>query len=274
MLRNYCVQFWRQIRDLQREKASEAIRALYRMDRLGIVRAGIDRLIAEEQERSSATTKTQTKQGLKALATKRDSAKEKLAELRRTQNKLETQRSSAQERINELEKAIREHMQQDQDFRGRVNDLELKKKNLEIELVDIAKRTLAELRNPASIHPRILERLSDLGQKMQRLRLPKTMSMEFFNELALQPECVCGRTIGSTEREAILARANDYLSEDQIGVVNAIKSAVRQYKEGNTNFDDRAKRLKQLIADKHRLNGDWDRLEAERVAMRGKPDCF
>jgi hypothetical protein len=139
------------------------------------------------------------------------------------------------------------------------------------EIVDIAKSTLAELRNPAAIHPCIIHELSELGHKMQRLKLPKTMSIEFFHELADQPKCVCGREIGPNEKSTIVSCAKDYLSEDQIGVVNAIKSAVRQYEEGTTTFAARATELGERMAQRQKLNGDWDRLQAERVAA-GDPD--
>src|SRR5262249_11039983 len=86
------------------------------------------------------------------------------------------------------------------------------------------------------------------------------------HELAEQASCVCGRSIGPKEREAILSRAQDYLSEDQIGVVNAIKSAVRQHGQITTAFDARTSDLREKIAERQALNGDWDRLQAERVA--------
>ena len=38
---------------------------------------------------------------------------------------------------------------------------------------------------------------------------------------------VCGREIGPDEQKAILQRAIDYLADDQVGVINAIKSAIR-----------------------------------------------
>jgi hypothetical protein len=256
----------RQIREVKREKASEAIRALSRLDKLAEIRKRIEDLITQEQQRSSVTTKTQTSQGLKALRTRYETAKGKLAELTRLQQRLRSLVDTGESRTAELEKSIREHMQQGADFRSRVLDLEAKKRNIDLELVEITKGTLAELRNPAAMHPRIIEELGDLGHKMQRLKLPKTMSIEFFHELAMQPTCVCGRVIGAGEKAAILARANDYLSEDQIGVVNAIKSAVRQYEVANATFDDRAGQLRLRIEQRQRLSGDWARLEAERIA--------
>lgn len=256
----------RQIRDLKRQNAADAIRALYRLDKLADLRAQIDRLVIEEQQRSSGTTKTQTSQGLKALRTRLDTAKSKLSELKRRQRTLETTLSDSHTRIVDFEKLIRDQMQQDQDFRSRVNELELKKDAVDKELVGISKSTLSELRNPAAIHPQIIKELSELGHKMQRLKLPKTMSLEFFHELAEQPSCVCGRSIGPAERETIITNAKQYLSEDQIGVVNAIKSAVRQYEQATTTFNARAKELTDRIALRQKLNGEWDRLQAERVA--------
>lgn len=256
----------RQIRDLKHQRASDAIRALYRLDRLGELRAQLDRLITEEQERSSGTTRTQTTQGLKALRTRVETVRARLADLRRTERNLDRTLAEGRARLQELETSIRDHMQQDQDFRSRTNELDLRRNALDKEIVDIAKSTLAELRNPAAIDPCIIQELSDLGHKMQRLKLPKTMSIEFFHELAEQTKCVCGRDIGSNEKATILSSAKDYLSEDQIGVVNAIKSAVRQYEEANTTFAVRAAELTSRMAERQKLNGDWDRLQAERVA--------
>ena len=256
----------RQIRDLKKENAADAIRALYRLDKLAELRAQIERLVTEEQQRSSGTTKTQTNQGLKALRTRLATTKSTLSDLKRRQRTLEKTLSDSHTRIADFEKLIRDQMQQDQDFRSRVNELELKRDSVDKDLVGISKSTLSELRNPAAIHPQIIKELSELGHKMQRLKLPKTMSLEFFHELAEQPSCVCGRSIGPTERETIIANAKQYLSEDQIGVVNAIKSAVRQYEQATTTFNARAKELTDRIALRQKLNGEWDRLQAERIA--------
>src|SRR5579872_1128582 len=102
----------RQIRDLKRERAADAIRTLYRLDRLGEMRAQIDRLITEEQQRSNATTKTQTSQGLKALRTRLETARAKLADLKRQQRTLDSSLATGRTRMIEFDKSIREHMQQ------------------------------------------------------------------------------------------------------------------------------------------------------------------
>jgi len=256
----------RQIRDLNRENAADAIKTLYRLDRLSELRARIERLVIEEQQRSSGTTRTQTSQGLKALRTRLDTAKARLSELKKRQRTLEATLRESRSRVAEFDAAIRDHMQQDNDFRSRVNDLEIRRTAIDKELVDISKSTLSELRNPAAIHPLIINELSELGHKMQRLKLPKTMSLEFFHELAEQASCICGRGIGPQEKEIIRTNAKNYLSEDQIGVVNAIKSAVRQYEQATTSFGVHAQELSDRIAQRHKLNGDWDRLQAERVA--------
>lgn len=255
----------RQIRDLKRDRASNAIRALYRLDKLREMSTQIDRLVLEEQQRSSAKTKAQTRQGLKALRTRMENARDKLSNLIKQQENLASMVEKAGERHKELENLIHEHMAQHNDFSERVSKLEKERAAVASRLLQMSKTTLSELRNPAAIHPRVIQRLSELSQKMQQLKLPKTMSMEFFYELAEQPRCVCKRDIGPAEKEAILTCANDYLSEDQIGVVNAIKSAVRQFDTDGSIFSKRAKQLQSQIQEKQRLNGEWDRLQSERV---------
>ena len=94
------------------------------------------------------------------------------------------------------------------------------------------------LRSPAKIHPNIVERLRALGDKLTRLKLPKTISAEFFKELAEQPECVCGREITPPFKAAILSRADSYLAEDQILVINKMKLALRESSAGRQRIHD------------------------------------
>ncbi len=64
---------------------------------------------------------------------------------------------------------------------------------------------------------------------MQKLKLPKTMSKEFFNELANSPYCICGRHIGDEEKKHILENAESFLGEDQLVALNAIKDKLKSY---------------------------------------------
>ena len=50
-----------------------------------------------------------------------------------------------------------------------------------------------------------------LGSSMTKLKLPKTISKDFFVELAHAKDCICGRCIGESEKKTILENAEKYL---------------------------------------------------------------
>ena len=256
----------RQIRNLRDERASRAIRTLFRLDKLVELQAQIDHIVSMEQQKPNSATRAKSVQGVKALATRLESSQEALKTLESQEAALTTQLATARQQLATLEREVHEHVQQGEQFRTRANQLTLDRADIDKALIECAKRTLAELRNPAAIHNRVVAGLGDLGGKMQKLKLPKTMSTEFFYELAEGSTCICGREIGTDEAQTIRERAMEYLSADQISVINEIKSAVRQFKPDEDTFTNNATELTSLIKRQQRLRGDWERLQAERVA--------
>jgi len=85
---------------------------------------------------------------------------------------------------------------------------------------------VANLRTPYLVSVEFSRRMLELGNNMTRLKLPKTISKEFFKELSNELSCICGRPIGEKEKSAILENAELYLGEDQQLVLNSIKSSL------------------------------------------------
>lgn len=256
----------RQIRTLESRAAIQAIRALYRLDTLTELGAQIDHIVGAEQQRANDLTKAKSAQGLKNLSTRLETARSSLHRLKGQESQLRAEIAAAHLRLAALERAIHDHVQEGEQFRDRANQLTLDLSEVNQKLGTTTERVLAELRNPVTIHSRIISSLHELSGKMQRLKLPKTMSTEFFHELAEGTTCVCGRDIGELEKEIIRQRAQEFLSDDEISVVNEIKSAIRSYTVDDTRFSDSSTELRVLIRKQHQLRGDWERLQTERVA--------
>lgn len=89
-------------------------------------------------------------------------------------------------------------------------------------------------KSPYLISQEFHDRMYGLGNSMTKLKLPKTISKDFFVELAHATDCVCGRCIGEKEKKAILDNAEKYLGSDQQSVLNAIKSSLM-----NSSYDSR-----------------------------------
>jgi len=63
------------------------------------------------------------------------------------------------------------------------------------------------------------------------MRLPRTTSKEFFDLLIEQDECICGRELEEEHKEIIRNKVKDFLTEDEIGVINALKQTLRSIPE-------------------------------------------
>jgi DNA sulfur modification protein DndD len=97
-----------------------------------------------------------------------------------------------------------------------------------LELSNSSARALGVLRNPIFVDKAIGQLLSTLKSNLDTLKLPGT-SVEFFRELTQQESCVCDRPMVETARQAVLANAKGYLSDDHVMIVNGIKKDVENF---------------------------------------------
>jgi hypothetical protein len=212
--------------------AEEAINSLYHLDNLRDLYAPdgiIDRISLERM--TGASTEVQTDQGKKALRTKLRNAMSCMKTLEKEketrERKLEILRSQIRK-----DKDKRDHLrEEDEHLIKEYEKLKAQDKILENSIVEATERLLNAMRFPHNLSEAISEKLGVLATQMGKLKLPKTQSMEFFEELSECPECICGRPIGNKEKQAIKEKAKDYLTEDNIGEINAIKSSIKSLPE-------------------------------------------
>ena len=58
------------------------------------------------------------------------------------------------------------------------------------------------------------------------MKLPEGAAREFFEELAAEAECICGRPINDEVRGVIRARAHHYLGSEDISLLNTMKASI------------------------------------------------
>lgn len=241
------------------DEAEKAIKFLYHINRLGEARTKVNRLV-EEQQRKNSKTSTKTDSGLRKLQNNVSSCEETLNNLeikfKSNKEKLEQHK----ERLSLISQKISESLRSDEQLSSLAEKLEKEKIHIHNEVREKTLKILEDFRNPNLLNPVIAERLTSLSERMQQLKLPKTMSRQFFEELAHQNECICGRHISEKEKNTILNNAQEYLAEDQIGVINSIKSSVRD-RSFNPSLSNDVAQLHEIVKERNRVNNDWDRLE-------------
>ena len=255
-----------QILDLSLTKAAGAIRSLYGLDTLDALRVRVTSLVDQEQRRAASVTSAKEKKGITQLQNLYDEA-------RTITKKLETQRSTTAARLSRVEEdrkrlkdEIDARLSEDAGVRAQIEALDVRQTEVDANASDLSVKALEILRRPPQVHPTLLARLQHLGSKLYELKLPETISREFFNELALQTKCVCGRPIGHAEQHAIKNGAQRYLAQDQISVINQMKLALRESTGNPEELTLTIASLHTQLDERRKIKGERDRLASEKIA--------
>lgn len=235
--------------DSSSNEAEETIKYLYRLDKLDNIIANNQRILSEIQE---AEGNKGSKSSLSNLKTRRDNVlktieflKDKAKKLRGDIKKDKTELTRKIDLKNALDKNYEELNAEKQQITG---EQQHNKDLVDAKIVEILNLT----KFPYLISPKFNERMYELASSMTKLKLPKTISRDFFVELSNADACVCGRQIKEKERQFILINADNYLGSDQQSVLNAIKSSLN-----SNSYDERLseayEQLKELREEGNRL---------------------
>ena len=103
-----------------------------------------------------------------------------------------------------------------------------------------------------------------------KVKLPESAAREFFEDLACEPECVCGRPIDAEIAETIRTRAVQYLGSEDVSLLNSMKTAIKDVvgetpDESEKDLNTRMASLSSSVEEERDARNDLDalRLEAE-----------
>lgn len=255
--------------DSSSNEAEETIKYLYRLDKLDNIIASNQRILTEIQEAEGAKG---SKGSLSNLKTRRDSVckiietlKDKAKKLKADIEEYQTEQESKIARRNELDKNYEELNAEKQDI---IKEQQHNKDAVDAKISEI----LNLMKSPYLISPEFNERMYELTSSMTKLKLPKTISRDFFVELSEADTCVCGREIKDKERQFILINVEKYLGSDQQSVLNAIKSSLN-----SNSYDERLseayEHLKELREEGNRLQTRSNN-NAEKLLKAGGEEAF
>jgi len=106
-------------------------------------------------------------------------------------------------------------------------------------LNQLVQEALIATREPQHLNKKIGKMMRDLREGLDRLKLPRATSSEFFNELIQEPECICGTLFTDTMRDKVIKNSPRFLDEDEIGVLNSVKLNIGQYVSSSPDkYDD------------------------------------
>ncbi|WP_282158725.1 AAA family ATPase [Shimia thalassica] len=218
-----------EIIELGANRADNSIRALYKLDSFGELYRDIDTQAKKRRNNAASISAATTKNAINRFTRDLGEAEATLTHLQRDERKLLSGRAEAEDAITELDRKIGELSSQQEQYSdelAEINDQILQDKSA---ISELTTQSTELFRTPPLFHKTVRTRLDALGGTMQKLKLPRTMSEEFFLQLADEDNqhCICGRELGHSERESIRENAKEFLGHDQIAVVNQMKLALR-----------------------------------------------
>jgi DNA sulfur modification protein DndD len=111
-------------------------------------------------------------------------------------------------------------------------------------LASSAKALAIMIKNPVEFSQKVAANIHALKESLDRARLPGIAAREFFDEIAEEPICICGREIDAAVKEAIKAGAKKFLGSEEMNVLNALKSDVRnKFPDGQVISGELVKQL-------------------------------
>lgn len=206
----------------QEPLADEAIDALCQLDLLDRVRATAEGAWDRETRNKGA----KTSQGLAIYKNKEKFLEERIHTITENRKKGILEIAKIDERLEEIKRKIGDKINAAEKFSHELSELKEEEstyKNIMERLTDQAMRTI---RQPHMLHKGFAEGLMTLKSRLDRAKLPDMTSRQFFVDLADGKNCICGRPIGTVEKDHILSQSNHYLGEEVSGTLNALKQDI------------------------------------------------
>lgn len=209
--------------DSSSTEAEDAIKYLYRLDEFEEILATNNSILSEIQ---ASEKRSGTQGSLSNLKTRQNTVKETIDKLSKRARELKEEIKKDKAALEDAERQRNELDKNYEQLNEEKNRILFEKEENRGEIDVKISEIINMIKSPYLISTDLCERMYALGSCMKKLKLPKTISKDFFTELAHSSECVCGRSIGEKERDSILSNAEKYLGSDQQSVLNEIKSSL------------------------------------------------
>lgn len=139
----------------------------------------------------------------------------------------------------------------------------------------LAQNALRRMRDPHALSASFANEMMHLKMSLDRVKLPESTAREFFEELAEEDKCVCGRELNDEYRQTIRERAKHYLGSDDVAFLNALKSDVASSVGSNgaeheNDLDGKMDSLLEAIRHEDECRTVYNSLESEAVAADPK----
>lgn len=204
---------------------TDAQRAIEDLFQLGLF-SSLGNQVHAYWERQTAGRGATEDKGLARRRNRVSYLRQRISDLKKEQSALKKQYESNQHQLEEKKDRFKTALSQQQELRDRLQRAENDYMAARGEVQNTAQDVLTRMRDPQALSTAFAQAMILLKASLDRVKLPESTAREFFEELAQESHCVCGRELTEATRVVIRERASQYLGSDDVALLNSIKSDV------------------------------------------------
>ena len=190
-------------------------------------------------ERASSSSKSKHPRGLSRKQNHRNQLKERIDELILQQTDDLKAYDDEKKKLISLQNRFRERIQENKKNREILQKAEMHWEKSKSKVSDATKAVLDLMQAPHYLAAEFGQKMIDLRANLDKVKLPESAAREFFQELADEEFCVCGRPIDSDSRQHILDNSQKYLGSEDIAVLNSIKDNIANFVGSDASSHER-----------------------------------
>lgn len=145
---------------------------------------------------------------------------------------LDERRTLIETEIYSLNEKFEEQLRKDSEYERQSQLASAKLREAENSLSKSVADLFSISKNPARLSPVFRTQILNLKESLDRVKLPGIAAKEFFEEIAEEQSCICGREITEEIKSNIKQRASYYLGSEKVTMLNTMKTTIRD------KFDD------------------------------------
>lgn len=212
-----------QLLDQEHTKAQDVIKDLFQLSLFSDLTDKIEEYWKAKTEQVGVTQQT----GL----TRRRNTVTRLRRLLKQRKKMKeltnTEYKKTKKELKRNKERFEEALAEREEVKDQLHQADIKLKEAQSQVDSSVNDVLNEMRNPYSLSSSFASQMITLKDSLDRAKLPESAAREFFEELADEAECVCGRPIDDDAiRTHIKGRAKRYMGSDDVSILNRLKEEV------------------------------------------------
>lgn len=211
--------------DKHHTNAQTIIEDLFQVNLIASISNEIHRHWSDIAESKSA----KEERGLSRRRNRVADLKERLKLLNQEKSKLEKERDKTSRALNKRNEQFRNELSQQRQIRERLLEAERAFKDMTARVNMSAKEALEEIRNPHSLSVHFANEVLAFKASLDKAKLPESTAREFFEELAEEVQCICGRALDEETRQSIRERAENYLGSEDVSLLNQVKTDIKTF---------------------------------------------